>query len=446
MRRFNPDRLGIDSIGSLLIKQSIPASIGFLAMSLNMVVDTIFLGQWIGPLGIAAVTIVLPIAFLMSSIGMAIGVGGGSIISRALGIGNVKKACEVFGNQILITAILIILLVSIGIFCKVEVLQLFGAAGRVTAAADTYFTIVLIGVPSLAFAMVGNKVIRAEGNSKMAMVVMLVGAILNLVLDVVFIKFLNWGIAGAAWATSLSYISHMLCILYYFSTRQSTVKITWQHLQFRRKIAGEIASLGFVTLVRQGMISILAIAANHTMYQYGGETALNVYGIINRLMLFVMFPIMGITQGFLPIAGYNYGAEKYNRVRQSIQRSILYSTLLSCLVYVIIMSFPVLLTRIFTTDRQIIEQTPHALRWTFAAIPIVGIELIGPAYFQAIGKAVKALFLTALRQGLFLIPLILFLPKISGIDGVWYAFPAADLLSCLVVALFLYAEVHKRLN
>ncbi len=446
MSRVKTDQLGTGRIGYLLIKQSIPASIGFLAMSLNMVIDTIFLGQWIGPLGIAAVTIVLPIIFLMSSIGMAIGVGGSAIISLALGMGDLKKAREIFGNQICITAALVGSLALVSVFFKAEVLWLFGAAGRITAAADTYFSIVLIGVPFLAFAMVSNRVIRAEGNAGMSMVVMLAGSILNLVLDVVFIKFFHWGIAGAAWATCLSYFSLMSCILYYFLSGQSTIKITWQCLRFRRKVTGEIASLGSVTLAQQAAVGVLAIAANNIMYQYGGETALNIYGIINRLLLFIAFPIIGITQGVLPIIGYNYGAEKYNRVRQSIQKAILYSAVLSCFIWVIIMCFPELLVRIFTTDRQITEQAPYALRRTFAMIPIICVEMIGSAYFQAIGKAIKALLLASLRQGLFLIPLILFLPKISGIKGVWYAFPMADLTASLVVGLFLYVEIRKRLN
>lgn len=446
MKRIKPEQLGSEPIGSLLIRQSLPASVGILAMSLNYLIDTIFVGHWIGPLAIAAITIVTPIIFLISSIGMAIGVGGSSIISRALGKGNSQKACKTFGNQIVITTVLVTLFILVSTFFKLQTLQLFGAAGSITAPASIYFTVTLWSVPCVAFAMTSNPVIRAEGNSKVAMVVLLVPSMVNLLLDVIFIRLLHWGIGGAAWATAISYFGSALYILYYFMSGQSIIRIKRSYLKPDWRLIGEIASLGLVTLARQSVVSILAIVVNNTLYAYGQEAAVTSYGIISRLMMFALFPVLGITQGFLPIAGYNYGAEKYKRVKQTIKRAALYSTLLALLVFIIIVAFPKALVQIFTTDQQVIEQTSYALRWVFAATPIVGIELIGSAYFQAIGRAVKALLLTSLRQGFFLIPLIYGLARIWGIDGVWYAFPIADLLSVMVISVYLYVEIRKRLS
>ena len=446
MKRVKPDQMGSEPMSKLLIQQALPASIGILAMSLNMLIDTIFVGHWIGPLAIAAITVVSPIIFLMSSTGMAIGVGGSSILARALGRGQPQKACDIFANQLLMSFSLVVAFLCISLMFKSQVLQIYGAAGRISRPADTFFSITLLSVPFLAFAMTSNPVIRAEGNARVAMTVMLVPSFGNLVLDIVFIKFLRGGLAGAAWATSLSYLGAALYILYYFLSGQSHVKLRRHAFRFDGKILSEIASLGFVTLARQGLISILAIVVNNTLYYYGQETAVTLYGIISRLMLFALFPMLGVTQGFLPIAGYNYGAGKYERVKQSIAYAVGYSTAIALVIFLIIIGFPKAMVQIFTTDPEIIQKASHAIRWVFAATPILGTEFIGSAYFQAIGKAVKALFLTALRQGFFLIPLILSLPRIWDIDGVWYAFPIADLLSSGVISVSLYLEIKRRLH
>ena len=210
------DDLGTQKISKLLIKQAVPATIGILVMSLNMIVDTIFVGQWIGVLAIAAITVVLPIAFLISSIGMGIGIGGSSIISRALGAKNAEKAFLTFGNQISLTVILAILFVTLGNMYSVPILNLFGAKGNILPIASEYFDVIIYGVPFLAFAMMGNPTIRAEGKPKFAMYAMMVPAVLNVVLDIIFIKIFDWGMWGAGLATSLSYASCGLYILYFF--------------------------------------------------------------------------------------------------------------------------------------------------------------------------------------------------------------------------------------
>ncbi|MDG2435634.1 MAG: MATE family efflux transporter, partial [Polaribacter sp.] len=207
--------LGTEKITRLLIKQAVPATIGILVMSLNMIVDTIFVGQWIGVLAIAAITVVLPIAFLISSIGMGIGIGGSSIISRALGAKNSEKAFLTFGNQISLTVILAILFVTVGNIYSLPILNLFGAKGEILPIASEYFGVIIYGVPFLAFAMMGNPTIRAEGKPKFAMYAMMVPAVLNVLLDILFIKVFGWGMWGAGLATSFAYASCGLYILYF---------------------------------------------------------------------------------------------------------------------------------------------------------------------------------------------------------------------------------------
>ena len=441
---ISAEELGTEDIKKLLIKQAAPASIGILFMSVNILVDTIFVGQWIGSLAIAAVTVVLPITFFISSLGMAIGIGGGSVLSRALGAKNTEKAKVTFANQIMMTFFLASLFVLLGIFFSADMLLLFGAKGPIIKPATEFFTPIIISVPFLALCMMGNNIIRAEGKAKFAMVAMIIPAFVNIILDIFFIKGMGWGMFGAALATSISYFMCFLFVLWFF-VYKSELRLKARHFKLHLPIIKEITELSFVTFSRQGVVSILAIILNHTLYSYGGEHSIAVYGIISRMLMFALFPILGITQGFIPIAGYNHGAQNYKRVKESIQISIKYAALLASLIFVFILYYATPIVSVFTTDPKVIAETPDALRWVFAASPIIAIQLIGAAYFQAAGNAKKALLLTLSKQGFFLIPLVLLLPTFFGIFGVWVAFPIADVLSTLLTGYFLRKEMTTKL-
>lgn len=438
--------LGTQKISKLLIKQAVPASIGILVMSLNMIVDTIFVGRWIGFLAIAAITVVLPIVFLISSIGMGIGIGGSSIISRALGAKKPEKAFKTFGNQISMTLGLSVFFVITGIFMCNSLLELFGANGEILVPATEYFHVVLYGVPFLAFAMMGNPVIRAEGKPTYAMYAMILPAISNIVLDVVFIKFMDLGMFGAGLATSISYAVCGLFIFGFFLSKKSELVISVKDLALSYPIVREIIELGGITIIRQGTISILVIVLNYTLFKYGGEISIAIYGIINRVMMFALFPVLGVTQGFLPIAGFNYGANDTARVKETIKTAIIYGTSVATIIFLFIITFPELVSSIFTDNPELISKTPHALLIAFLATPVITTQLIGSAYFQAAGKALPALILTLLKQGIFLIPLVYIMPKFFGIDGVWYSFPIADVLATLITYLYLRREVRLHLQ
>lgn len=439
------EELGTQDIKKLLMKQAIPASVGILFMSVNILIDTIFVGQWIGSLAIAAVTVVLPITFFISSLGMAIGVGGGSVLSRALGGNNKEKALLTFANQIMMTFLVASVFVVLGMFFSDEMLTLFGAKGAIVQPAKEFFFPIILSVPFLALCMMGNNIIRAEGKAKFAMYAMIIPAFVNIILDIVFIKLMNLGMLGAALATSISYVMCFLFVLWFF-VNKSELKLELKHFKFNFPIIKEITELSFVTFSRQGVISILSIILNHTLYNYGGEHSIAVYGIISRMLMFALFPVLGITQGFIPIAGYNFGANNYSRVKESIQISIKYAALLAAVIFVVILFFAKPIVAVFTTDPQVIAETPNALRWVFAASPIIAIQLIGAAYFQAAGKAKKALFLTLSKQGFFLIPLVLILPNFFDIFGVWISFPIADVLSTLITGYFLKKEMNTKLT
>lgn len=445
MAKISSQDLGSQPIGKILIKQAVPASIGILVMSLNILVDTIFVGHWIGSTAIAAINVVLPVSFFIAALGMAIGIGGSSIISRALGAETRAKALKTFGNQISLTLLFTVTLVAVGLIYSDSIIVSFGGKGAIFNPAKIYYTIVLYGVPFLALSMMGNTVIRAEGKPKFAMYAMMIPSVSNLLLDYIFINVLDFGMGGAAWATSLSYILCFIYIWWFFLSKHSELKIDWSHFILKTSIVSEIGSLGFVTLARQAVVSITYLFMNNILFDLGGETSVTAYAIVGRMLMFAMFPVLGVTQGFLPIAGFNYGAQNYERVRQSINIAIKYAAILSTVIFILLMLFPEAITRMFTTDLRVIEQTPNDMRWVFAATPIIAVQLIGAAYFQSIGKAIPALLLTLTRQGFFFIPLILILPKFYGELGVWISFPISDLLSTLVTAYFLNKEVRSTL-
>ncbi|MEM9679284.1 MAG: MATE family efflux transporter [Bacteroidota bacterium] len=445
MAKVSSQDLGSEPIGKLLIKQAVPASIGILVMSLNILVDTIFVGNWIGATAIAAINVVLPVSFFIAALGMSIGIGGSSIISRALGANNRKKALHTFGNQITLTLSLTISLVILGLVYVDGIIPAFGGKGAIFEPAKIYYTIVLYGIPFLALCMMGNTVIRAEGKPKFAMYAMVIPSVGNLVLDYVFIYIFDMGMHGAAWATTGSYILCLAFIIWFFLSKNSELKLVNCNFKLSRSIVSEVASLGFVTLSRQAMVSITYLLMNNILFDLGGESSVTAYAIVGRMLMFALFPVYGITQGFLPIAGFNYGAEHYKRVRESIITAIKYAALLAAIVFVFLMLFPETITKMFTQDSAVLSETPSAMRWVFAATPIIAVQLIGAAYFQAVGKAIPALLLTLTRQGFFFIPLIVILPNYFGELGVWMAFPISDVLSTIVTALFLHREVKLKL-
>ena len=445
MNKTNSSNLGIEPISKLLFKQALPASIGILVMSLNILIDTIFVGQWIGSIAIAAINVVLPVSFFIAALGMAIGIGGSSIISRSLGSDNIQKAKYTFANQITLTILITVSFVFIGLYFIESIIPLFGGKGGIYEPSKIYYTIVLYGVPFLALSMMGNSVIRAEGKPKFAMYALMIPSIGNIVLDIVFIKFLNMGMAGAAWATTGSYILCFMFILWFFASDKSELKIKTHHLSLKKPIVKEITSLGSITLARQATVSITYLLMNNILYSYGGEVSVTAYAIVGRMMMFSLFPVYGITQGFLPIAGYNFGAKNFERVKEVIYLAIKYASFFATLVFLVLMIFPEEITKVFTSDADVIRETPAAMRWVFLATPIIAIQLIGAAYFQGIGKAKTGLILALLRQGILFVPLILILPLFFGETGAWISFPISDFFATIITGIVLIREVKKRL-
>lgn len=436
------DDLGELPIPKLLLQQSVPAAIGFLVMSIYNIVDTIFVGRYVGSEGIGAITVVLPISFLISSIGMAIGIGGSSIISRSLGARDHEKADLAFGNMISLVFVLGALFVLLGYLFADPILTTFGAKGGIFPFAHRYFMIILYGLPALTIAMMANNVMRAEGQPKAAMYVLVIPAILNLILDPIMIVWMDMGIEGAALATTIAYIGSALFSLGFFVFGRSELNLTAANLVPDLGIIRETMSIGGITIARQAAISSLSIVLNQALFKYGQETGVAVWGIINRIMMFALFPVIGTMQGFMPIAGFNYGAQAWDRVKESINVAFKYGSIISLGVFFGVMFGAEALTKIFTTDPELIAQTPRPMRFVFSLTPIIAVQLIGAAYFQAIGKIWPGLILTLSRQAFLLIPLILILPRWFDLDGVFFSFPLADFLSTGIT--YLYLRFHLK--
>ena len=443
-------------MSKLLLQQSLPASIGFLVMSFYQMVDVFFVSRYAeGEIAIAAITVVLPITFLISSFGMAIGVGGSSVLARALGEGDTIKAQKTFGNQIKLTVGFVLFFVLVGFVFQEQLLRVFGANDEIIPFAKKYFNILLVGLPFLGWAMMTNNVIRTEGKPKVAMLTMIIPAVSNIILDYVLIYNFNMGITGAAIATSSGYILSGLYTLWFFVSGRSELKLIPDDLKLDFVLIKEITSIGSITLVRQSMFSILAIvlysqlnkwgltAYENTLGQSGGSHAIAIYGLIRGFTLFVAFPIIGIMQGLMPIISYNYGAKNWQRVRHSVWLAIKWTTTISIILLTIITVFPQELIEIFTEDKDLLNHTPRVLQLIFLSLPVMGIGFIGGAFFQAIGEPVPALILTLARQGLFMIPLMYLLSNFIGLDGVWFSMPLGEILAGTWAGIWLYTRVRS---
>ncbi len=441
----NSDKMGIMPIPRLLLQQSLPAAIGILMMSINMVIDSIYVGKFIGSIGLGAIAVVLPISFLISALGMSIGVGGASIISRALGAKNEERAFITFGNQTIMTLGLSITVVIISTFFIDEIIGIWGGKGDLLIPAKEYFMTLLPGVPFLAWAMMSNNVFRAEGQPKIAMFTMLIPAFINLILDPIFIIWLDWGLFGAAAATSIAYISGGTFAFGYFLFGSTQMNLNPTYLKPDWGIMKEIMQVGGVTFIRQGTYSLLAIVLNNSLFHYGTEMAVSSYGIISRLMMFINFPVFGLTQGFIPIAGFNFGSKEWERVKEVLYVAIKAGLLIATTIFLILAFFAPQIVGVFSNDQVLIDQTYPAMRIVFLLTPTLIIQLLSSAYYQAIGKALPALILTLLKQGIFLIPLVLFMPLYFGLDGIWYSFPIADLLTTIVSAIFIRKAMQRLL-
>ncbi|HZK35030.1 MAG TPA: MATE family efflux transporter [Bacillota bacterium] len=438
--------LGETNVLKLLVKFSIPAIVGMVVNALYNVVDRIFVGQGVNSTAIAGITASMPMFNIIMAFGMLFGLGGASLISIRLGQQNHKDAETVLGNGFLILAATGLMITFVGLIFLEPLLHLFGARGDVLPYARDYLSIILYGAVFQYVSFGLNHYIRAEGNPKIAMLSMMIGAVMNIVLDPIFIFVFNMGIKGAAIATIISQAASMTWVVSYFLRGKSILRFRRENFKINWIVTRRMVAIGSAPFAMQMAASLLNIILNNSLYSYGGETAMSAIGVIMSVSMLILMPIFGINQGAQPIIGYNYGAERYDRVKKALKLAILFATIITTIGFTTIMLFSKQLIQLFNSDdMELLRMGSTGLRIYMFMLPVVGFQIISSNYFQATGKPIFAMILSLSRQVLFLIPAVLLLPRLFnwGLTGVWLAGPTADFLAFLVTGILLIRELRQ---
>ena len=439
--------LGEESELKLLIKYSVPAIIGMLVNALYNIVDRIFIGHipGVGPMAITGVGITMPIMSILLGFGMLIGIGATANISIKFGQNKRKDAEKILGNSVVLITIISLVLTIIGIVFANSILHLFGASEATIFYAKEYINVILLGTIFNLMSFSLYSTIRADGNPKMSAAVMVLGCIINVILDAVFIFVFNLGIKGAALATVISQIVTTLIMLYYYTLGGSNLKLKLETLKLDWGLVKIVLAIGVAPFSMQMAASVVQVIANNALRMYGGDLAIGAMAAISSIAMIFLMPIFGINQGSQPIIGYNYGAKKYERAQKTVKLAMIAATTILVLGGILIQAFPALVISMFNSDPKLLEIGVPGLRIYLFMMPIIGISIIGSNYFQSIGKAKLATFLSLLRQVILLIPLTLILPKIAGLGltGVWLAGTLSDFLSTIITGLFIIKEFKK---
>jgi putative MATE family efflux protein len=432
MQNENRSVLDTDKIGRLLVTLSLPVFLGMFVQTLYNVVNTIFIGHFVGPLAIAGLSIVFPLQMMCWGLSMMVGFGASSLMSRSLGAGETEKAEHTLGNAVVINIVFSLVLTAIILYDGNFWLRLIGASKEVLPFARDYLVIVISGTVFNVFGNTLLNLIRAEGNARVGMTGMIIGAGLNIILDSIFIVWLGWGVKGAALGTVIAQIVAMVYLLSYYFTGSSYLKIRTRHLRLDLKVLKPMLAIGVASFVQSVATSLSAMFVIRLVVDLGGDVALSAFGIIQRVMMFALMPGIVLGQGVQPILGFNYGARRFSLAIRSLTMAYIAATTFSIVAFSVLYFLPGPIVSIFTTDPSVVASATYAARHIFITLPIIGMAMVGSASFQSLGKATQA-FITALaRPVVFLIPAVLVLPRFLQLDGVWYAFPAADFLTFLL--------------
>lgn len=441
----NKNIMDTDEVGKLLIKFSLPAMVGIFVVALYNVVDSIFVGNYIGTNAIAALTISAPLQMIVMGIGMLIGVGSSSLLSRSLGANDYETAEKTLGNVLFLILTLCTTLSIIAVIFLKPILYFFGATENIIVYGIQYTQIILSGIIFVITTMALINLIRAEGNAKIPMITMLIGAIVNIFLDWLFIVIFEWGIRGAAIATLISHIITATFLFYYLISGKSNLTLKISSLKPNKRIIFEIFKIGISAFIRISAMSIMAVIMNRRLAVLGGPVAIAVYGIIIRVITIISTPLIGIAQGMQPIVGFNYGAKKYDRLLRSISLSFKASTSFAIFGSIFLFFFPHIIITIFSNDKELLLIGEDALRMIVFAFPLIGFYMVSTTIFQALGKAVPNFILSISRQIIFLFPAIIILPKFYGLNGMWLAFPVSDFLGASLAFIF-YLHLKKQIR
>ncbi len=431
------------SVGKLLFQLSVPAVIGMLVNALYSVVDRIFIGRGVGSLALSGVAVTFPITNIIMAVGMLVGIGAASVVSIKLGQKKNEEAERIVGNAFLLTLILTIFITILGLIFLDPLLKVLGASEDTLPYAKTFSTILLTGavLQNVGFGL--NPIIRSQGDAKTAMKTMLIGAILNTILNPIFIFVFKLGVAGSALATLISQAVCSIWVVYYLSAK-SIIRLKRHHMKLNLSTIGEISSIGVSPFIMQVSASFVTIVINKSLQKYGGDLAIGAYSLISSIAMLILMPAFGVNQGAQPIIGYNFGAGNAARVKKALFYSIIVNTCITALGWILIELFPVAIIKIFNgDDTELIHIASNGLRLYLLAIFTVGAQSACINYFQSIGKALISMLLSLLRQVIILIPLVLILPHYLALNGIWVAGATSDFSALVISAIMLMLEIRK---
>lgn len=435
--------LGTKPVGKLLTQYALPAIVAMIASSLYNMVDSIFIGQGVGPMAIAGLAITFPFMNLSGAFGAAIGIGSSTLISVKLGEKDYKTAQNLLGNNITLNIIIGILFATVCLLFLDPILVFFGASEQTLPYAREYMEIILAGnaITHLYFGM--NAMLRSASKPRQAMFATMFTVVLNTILDPIFIYGFGWGIRGAAWATVISQALAMCWQFYLFSNKSEILHIKREMLRLKKELVRGIIGIGISPFSMNACACLVVILINNALADNGGDMAVGAYGIGNRLVFIFVMITIGINQGMQPIAGYNFGAKKFDRMLRVLNLSIIAATIVTTVGWAICEFLPETCVRLFTSDEELVNVSVNGLRINVAVLPVIGYQIVVTNFFQSIGKAKISVFLSLSRQMLFLVPMLLVLPPIFGVDGVWYALPASDALACITASAMMYIYMKK---
>ena len=439
----NATELGTQPIGKLLMQYAIPAIIAMTASSIYNMVDSIFIGQGVGPLAISGLAITFPFMNLGAAFGAMVGVGASTLISVKLGQRDYDTAQTVLGNVITLNLIIGIAFSIITLMFLDPILYFFGASADTIGYARDYMLIILAGnvFSHMYFGL--NAVLRASGHPQKAMYATINTVVINTLLDPLFIYVFDWGIRGAAIATIIAQVISLIWQLKILTDKNELLHLRRGIYHLQSKIVKNIIAIGLSPFCMNVASCFIVIFINKGLKEYDGDLAIGAYGIVNRLVFICVMIVMGITQGMQPIAGYNYGAQQFDRVTRVLKLSIYGATAMTTLTFLVGELLPDVAVQLFTTDEGLISRAAEGFRIVVLFFPIVGFQMVTSNFFQSIGMANKAIFLSLTRQLLFLLPCLIILPTFMGAAGIWWSMPISDLTASLVAGVLLYKQFQN---
>jgi len=436
-------QLGNAPISKLLYKMSVPMILAIVINGMYYLADAIFVGWGVGSEGLGGLAVVFPLQMLAIALGMAIGTGTASVTSIELGHQKKEEAAKTITTSIIFSLILGILLPIILIIFKEQIIYYFGATDRIYPYAEGYYTYIVYGFVFIFLSFLEINIIKAEGNAKLAAIGMFLGTILNVILDPIFIFGLHMGTAGAALATVIARMITTIYLSRYYLRGKSVIQLQNYAWKFKVNKMKQVLALGTGVFFNQIGFFVLAIAMNLSLRYYGTSLDISIYGVFSRIYVFVTMPFLGLAQGIQPIIGYNFGAEKYHRIKQTIKKALIFALSMGLVLFVIMNFFPAWVLCLFTKDSIIIREGVEPLRMAMLMTPFIGFQILSYFFFLAINQPFKALFVSLSRQAIFTLPLVVILPLFMGKMGIWVAYPVADVISADIAYLLLSKETGK---